>query len=192
MLGGGRKAKDSSERRVEWDEDNLRTHEESVLRGEYGTMKIDEPKTPFAAPGSPVVGTPEEEGLEKLYLSSREKPVATMTSSSQGGGPKTLDDLVGPDFSLDPETLPQTRFAPGEASGTKRNEAKGQVSLDGRYPEEKKKQKVFEEKRRSHYNMREALARSRALIEQELAELDDDGDEAMADRQRQLLRPKGR
>ena len=69
MPGGGRKAKDSSERRVEWDEDNLRTHEESVLRGEYGTMKIDEPKTPFAAPGSPVVGTPEEEGLEKLYLS---------------------------------------------------------------------------------------------------------------------------
>ena len=41
------------QKRVEWDEENLKVHELNVLRGEYGTMRIEEPKTPFAAPGKP-------------------------------------------------------------------------------------------------------------------------------------------
>ena len=39
------------QKHVEWDEENLRVHELNVLRGEYGTMRIEEPKTPFVAPG---------------------------------------------------------------------------------------------------------------------------------------------
>ena len=80
------------ERVVKWDESNLREHELSVLRGEYGTMRIDEPKTPFAAPGSPAAS--DDEGLEHLYLSSRGGAADQGASASSGEGRLTLDSLV--------------------------------------------------------------------------------------------------
>ncbi|QDZ20583.1 hypothetical protein HOP50_04g31030 [Chloropicon primus] len=166
------KGEGDKEKKVEWDEENLREHELSVLRGEYGTMKIDEPKTPFAAPGSPAAS---DEGLEKLYLSSREKGGGEASASRGVDRALTLDDVVAPypavevmrDVSLDDSSFPRTRFAPG-------NKGQASTELEPRYPEEKKKQKLFEEKRRMHYNMKEALQRSRQMIEEELRELEDD------------------
>ena len=166
------------ERVVKWDESNLREHELSVLRGEYGTMRIDEPKTPFAAPGSPAAS--DDEGLEHLYLSSRGGAADQGASASSGEGRLTLDSLVAhvpSDASLDPTSLPRTRFMPGPESGAKREPLERSASLEHRNPEEQKKQKKFEEKRRMHYNMREALQRSRQMIEEEMRQLEEEEEE---------------
>mmetsp|Transcript_13803 Transcript_13803/g.26506 ORF Transcript_13803/g.26506 Transcript_13803/m.26506 type:complete len:158 (+) Transcript_13803:46-519(+) len=121
----------TQQKHVEWDEENLRVHELNVLRGEYGTMRIEEPKTPFVAPASPAAS---EDGFETLYLSSRGAESGGGASSSAAsrslalgdvGGEAaegqehqtkvptkalTLDDIVVPqDISLDASSMPKVR-----------------------------------------------------------------------------------
>ena len=51
-------------KKVYFDESNLKEHEDCVKRGEYGTMKIEEPKTPFARPASPADSASEHSGSD--------------------------------------------------------------------------------------------------------------------------------
>ena len=61
---------------------------------------------------------------------------------------------------------------PQWATGSKRGERA--EHLEQREPDESKKQKLFEQKRKQHYNMKEALAQARKMIEMEEDEMEDD------------------
>ncbi len=157
-LKSGEGAEAEQERHVEWDEANLREHELSVLRGEYGTMRIDEPKTPFVA-GSPAAS---EEGVEFMKMHSE---VEEASEEGPSGAPPSPPQH---DASLD--------AIPGGPLPLKRPESERPTTLDGIVvPQRDPKQRRFEEKRKTHYNMRNALQQGRLMMMEE--DEDDEDDE---------------
>lgn len=131
-------------RGVAFDEGNLEANAAAAARGEYGTMKIGEPDTPFAEAVDP------------------EAEVAAVEAEAEvrrgGVVPMALED---------PEGLPGVPGAgPGVAGGDTDMRTPGGEGGEAReavMTEEEEaaiKRQLFEAKRKSHYNMGSALRRA--------------------------------
>ena len=137
--GRGGRAGPPGRRGVAFDEGNLEANAAAAARGEYGTMKIGEPDTPFAERCDP----------------DEEVAAAEAAAAAGGGGaaavPMALED---PEFPL------PGPGSEGEPAGGDDGDAA--MHTPGGLSEEDEasiKRALFEAKRKAHYNMGTALRR---------------------------------
>lgn len=150
-------ANDENQQRLKWDEANLYLTEQE----RSSTMKITEPKTPYAKQYNPAEDPDDDEDM------------------ADGRG----EDIPGLSLGEPEEEVPEDEF------GNSRKTSKVHVSdedatplhdadgdLLGMTPEEREKHRRFEELRKKHYEMREAVG---LLGHPEVVdEVEDDDDEA--------------
>ena len=150
--------------RLKWDEANLYLTEQE----KSSTMKIDEPKTPYAKHYDP---TEDEAELHALDADDLMVDELEMEKSRPGKSSKAKEEEI-PGLSLgEPEeAIPEREF---DENG-KRVHVTGEEHV-GLSAEEIEKHKKFEEMRKKHYEMRNVAS----LLAHHEDEVDDDGDEEM-------------
>jgi len=157
--------------RLKWDEANLYLTEQE----KSSTMKIDEPKTPYAKHYDPTEDDDEMQMLDanEIVVDELDKARA---SQSPGKSSRAKEDEI-PGLSLgDPEeAVPEKEFDE-HSRKEKAVHVNGEEHL-GLSQEELEKHKKFEEMRKKHYEMKNVA--NLLGHPEELDELDDDGDEAM-------------
>eukprot|EP01137_Pigoraptor_chileana_P018196 Opistho-2@77310 len=144
---------DPHQKILKWDEDNLQRHE-AAADVEYGTMKIDEPKTPY-----------------QVY-----EPATDVDIPLELGDPLQPRSRVGSVEHLDAEDIAQRL---GSSSRQRRvsvtSDTDDSDDSDGAHAEDdedtKRKHAEFAKHRKEHYNMRAALLNKN---------FDDDEDDAAA------------
>lgn len=154
--------------RLKWDEANLYLTEQE----KSSTMKIDEPKTPYAKHYDPA-----EDEEEIRTLDAREIVVDELDREHKS--PKTSrgareDDIPGLSLGEPEEAVPE-----GEFQGERKEKAvhvSGEEHV-GSSAEEQEKHRRFEEMRKKHYEMKNVA--SLLGHPEELDALDEDGDEEM-------------
>ncbi|KAL8711488.1 MAG: hypothetical protein Q9220_004146 [cf. Caloplaca sp. 1 TL-2023] len=177
-----------AEGRLKWDEANLYLAEQE----KSATMKIDEPKTPYARRYEPT----EEEEAEMRMLDAEDLKVDELdkvkAERGRGGGSTSMKEGDIPDFELGEPEEPFSMDGGSNnggglsRSGSQRGEK--QVVVDkvrdgghhgeenvGLSAEEREKHRQFEERRKQHYEMKDV--KDLLAHPEELDELDDD-DEA--------------
>lgn len=149
--------------RIKWDEANLYLTEQERT----STMKITEPKTPYAKHYDPAEDPSDDEGISGgATLDAKEGETASASASAAGAVKKTKkaqgeDDI--PVMSLgDPEEdVPEVPADEVEMANKKRKHSGSRVHVvdeeeqAGLSPEEREKHRRFEEMRKKHYEMKE-------------------------------------
>ena len=136
--GGGGRAGAPGRRGVAFDEGNLEANAAAAARGEYGTMKIGEPDTPFAEacdPDEEVAAAEAAAAAAPMALEDPEFPVPGPGSESEPAA------VAGGDAEM------HTPGGAGEEEGMSEEEM---AAI---------KRELFEAKRKAHYNMGTALRR---------------------------------
>ncbi|KAI9047301.1 hypothetical protein LZ554_008749 [Drepanopeziza brunnea f. sp. 'monogermtubi'] len=163
--------------RLKWDEANLYLTEQE----KSSTMKIDEPKTPYARQYDP---TEDEEELrmidtEDIMVDELDKTRAVSGSSgSKAKASKAKeDDIPGLSLGEPEEDVPERESV--DEHGKRKEKAvyvRGEEHV-GLSEEEQEKHRKFEEARKRHYEMKNVAG----LLghPEELDELDDEGDADM-------------
>lgn len=159
---GGRDAgaaDDENNPRLKWDEANLYLTEQE----KSSTMKIDEPKTPYAQRYDP-----EEDEAEMRTLDADDLVVDELDRVGGGRSRTREDEIPGLELGEPEEAIPELRD--GESRVSRSGSVKGdkQVVVDpaedglgghgegaGWSAEEREKHRKFEEMRRKHYEMKE-------------------------------------
>jgi len=154
--------------RLKWDEANLYLTEQE----KNSTMKIDEPKTPYAKHYDPAE---DEEELHTLDADDLMVDELEMERARHGHSPgknskSREEEIPGLSLGEPEEAVPEREF---DENG-KRVHVTGEEHV-GLSQEEIEKHKKFEEMRKKHYEMRNVA--SMLAHPEELA--DDDGDEDM-------------
>ncbi|KAK9468470.1 hypothetical protein V1512DRAFT_259565 [Lipomyces arxii] len=166
--GGGADEDGESGARLKWDEANIYLTEQERT----ATMKITEPKTPYA---HSVDMDLEDDEIDALDYS------AEMTLNGVNGVKKMKEDVPSLDLGEPEETVPVPRFSSATIVS---DEGERRISLDEQegpvenLPEdEEEKHKRFEEMRKRHYEMKDALKLAHQLQVQHEDEDDDDDDD---------------
>lgn len=159
--------------RLKWDEANLYLTEQE----KSSTMKIDEPKTPYAAHYDPETDADELRELDAKDIVVDELDAARHPEKSHRMARE--DDIPGLELGEPEEALPEMeRGHSAKAVHVKDAEETAKADNVGISEEEKEKHRRFEEMRKRHYEMREVahhLGHAEGLEEEE----DADGDVAM-------------
>ncbi|KAL3423141.1 glc8 protein [Phlyctema vagabunda] len=172
---------DENNQRLKWDEANLYLTEQE----KSATMKIDEPKTPYAKHYEP---SEDEEEEEVPMLDADEIMVDELDAAREG---KTIkkskksreDDIPGLSLGEPEEAIPENEFEDSNEKGHRAHDKA--VHVDDPIPdgqenwtkEEREKHRKFEELRKKHYEMKNVA--SLLGHPEELDEIDEDGDEPM-------------
>jgi protein phosphatase inhibitor 2 len=179
---------DESGQRLKWDEANLYLTEQE----KNSTMKIDEPKTPYARRYDPTEDEEEMRGIDAQEV------VVGELEAAHGGANKSSrsareDEIPGLSLGEPEEAVPENEFGDHEMGGTGMErtassgsgkavhvseEALSDTDNIGLSREEKEKHRRFEELRKRHYEMKnvaDLLGHPEDL--DEIA--DEDGDEVM-------------
>lgn len=152
--------------RLKWDEANLYLTEQE----KSSTMKIDEPKTPYAKHYDPAE---DEEEIRTLDADADDIMVDELDMGSRRGLAPREEEIPG--LSLgDPEEMYHEESEGKKAVHVKQPPEPEHVGLS---KEEVEKHKKFEEMRKKHYEMRNVA--SMLAHPEELDVLDEDGDEEM-------------
>jgi protein phosphatase inhibitor 2 len=152
--------------RLKWDEANLYLTEQE----KSSTMKIDEPKTPYAKHYDP---TEDEE--EMRTLDAQDIIVDELDRKSPKLSRAKEDEIPGLSLGEPEEAVPENEFDDG-ARKEKAVHVAGEEHI-GLSKEEQEKHRKFEEMRKKHYEMKNVA--SLLGHPEELDALDDDGDEEM-------------
>ncbi|KAE8447848.1 hypothetical protein EG329_010077 [Mollisiaceae sp. DMI_Dod_QoI] len=160
---------DADGMRLKWDEANLYLTEQE----KNSTMKIDEPKTPFAGHYDPT-----EDEDEMRILDADDIVVDELDKVRAGRSPgkpsrAKEDDIPGLSLGEPEEAVPEQDF---DEHAKKAVHVSGEEHV-GLSEEEREKHKKFEEMRKKHYEMKNVA--SMLGHPEELDDLDDDGDEEM-------------
>ena len=150
--------------RLKWDEANLYLTEQE----KNSTMKIDEPKTPYAKHYDPM-----EDDKEMRTLDAQDIIVDELDRKSpkMSRGAKE-DEIPGLSLGEPEEAIPEN-----DEHREKAVHVAGEEHV-GLSKEEQEKHRKFEEMRKKHYEMKN-VASLLGHPEAELDALDDDGDEEM-------------
>ncbi|EGS18453.1 uncharacterized protein CTHT_0050510 [Thermochaetoides thermophila DSM 1495] len=157
--------------RLKWDEANLYLTEQERT----STMKINEPKTPYARHYDPA----EDPSDEDEPLESEHADGEGSTAQSSRRRPGADDEIPGLSLGEPEEEVPEHEFAPrpravhvnSNESGHDADEKEYEVGLSA---EEREKHRRFEEMRKKHYEMKNVAA---LLGHPEKLEVDDDEEE---------------
>jgi len=172
---------DENVMRLKWDEANIYLTEQE----KSATMKIDEPKTPYAGRYDPAEDEDEIRQLDADEIVVDELDKARMESSKSKSRHAKQDDI--PDLSLgEPEeAVPESEFDDDNGTGMKRSGSQ-RVHVNENDPhahenvglsaEEREKHKRFEEMRKKHYEMKNV---ANMLGHPEAIDVDEEGDEEM-------------
>ncbi len=160
--------------RLKWDEANLYLTEQE----KNSTMKIDEPKTPYAKQYDP---TEDEEELrmidtDEIMVDELDKARAGVSPGKSARAKE--DDIPGLSLGEPEEDVPEHLHELDE-HGHKKEKAvhvRGEEHV-GLSEEEQEKHRKFEEMRKKHYEMKNVA--NLLGHPEELDEIDDDGDENM-------------
>lgn len=175
---------EESSMRLKWDEANLYFTEQE----KSSTMKIDEPKTPYAQRYDPSEDDEEIRTLDADEILVDEKDKLDSGSASSKKRHAHEDDIPGLDLGEPEEMVPEHDI--GEAprmvrsrSGSSRSGEKSVHVKDedaehnvGASKEEQEKHKKFEEMRKRHYEMKDVAS---LLSHPEDAVVDEDEDDDM-------------
>lgn len=140
----------SRRERVQWDEANL--EENDRIKDELRPRKCDEPKTPYHGP----LDTDEELSLEEAGMSplaldeEEEVTQARPEHARHPNGSVPLQEVV--------DSLP-------EPNGEQYIDRSRQPSLESGSSGENAKKQRFQEQRKKHYKMRDALERGKQLTQ---------------------------
>lgn len=159
--------------RLKWDEANLYLTEQE----KSSTMKIDEPKTPYAKHYDPAEDEDELRTLdaEEIIVDELDKARAEGRSPANRGRAKE-EEIPGLNLGEPEEAVPENEFDEHVSKKEKAVHVSGEEHI-GLSQEEREKHKRFEEMRKKHYEMKNVA--SLLGHPEELDELDDDGDEPM-------------
>jgi protein phosphatase inhibitor 2 len=181
---------EESSQRLKWDEANLYLTEQERT----STMKINEPKTPYAKHYDPTEDPSDaedfDEGTDTAMADSHSAlgPAGSQSDRKGYGGPGGEDDIPGLSLGEPEEAVPEGEFAPpssrgeGEAAGKKEKavhvddagSGHDDDEMVGLSAEEREKHRRFEEMRKKHYEMKNVAH----LLGHPEEELDDDDEEA--------------
>lgn len=161
--------------RLKWDEVNLYLTEQERT----STMKIDEPKTPYAKHYDPTED-PSDEDDELEEAGAADAPARDRKTARPG----TEDDIPGLSLGEPEEEVPERPALParrhsGEKTVHVDEEAvtpSAEEELVGISPEEREKHRKFEEMRKRHYEMRnvaDILAHPEAIPDDEASSSDE-------------------
>lgn len=155
--------------RLKWDEANLYLTEQERT----STMKIDEPKTPYAKHYDPAEDpSDDEEMAEPIDPDNIDMDRLDGVPGASGQGrrkrPGTEDEIPGLSLGEPEEAVPENEYS-GEPSSPKRPRAvhvdstgsghdTDSEDLAGLSPEEREKHRRFEELRKKHYEMKNVAA----------------------------------
>ncbi|KAK2623782.1 hypothetical protein QTJ16_006963 [Diplocarpon rosae] len=161
---------DEQQMRLKWDEANLYLTEQE----KNSTMKIDEPKTPYAKQYDP---TEDEDELrmidtDEIIVDELDKARAGLSPGKAARAKE--DDIPGLSLGDPEEDIPSAQEA--DEHGTRKEKAvhvRGEEHV-GLSVEEQEKHRKFEEMRKKHYEMKNV-----ASLLGHPEDLDDDGDENM-------------
>jgi len=157
--GHGASPEDDSNPRLKWDEANLYLTEQE----KSSTMKIDEPKTPYAKRYEP-----EEDEAEMRTLDADDLVVDELDRVGGGRSRTKEDEIPGLELGEPEEAIPES--LDGESRVSRSGSVKGdkQVVVDpaedglgghgenvGWSAEEREKHRKFEEMRKKHYEMKD-------------------------------------
>ncbi|MCJ1352442.1 MAG: hypothetical protein MMC33_002426 [Icmadophila ericetorum] len=146
---------DENNPRLKWDEVNLYLTEQE----KSSTMKIDEPKTPYAKRYDP-----EEDSEEMRTLDTDDIMVDELDKARSSGRTRTREDQIpGLELGEPEEPVPDTGLdRSGSVKGEKQVVVDPSVDAEGGHGEfegwsreEMEKHKKFEEMRKKHYEMKE-------------------------------------
>jgi protein phosphatase inhibitor 2 len=143
--------------RLKWDEANLYLTEQE----KSSTMKIDEPKTPYAKRYDPAEDEEEMHTLDADDILVDELDKVKGTSSGMKMRNAREDEIPGLSLGEPEEAVPDTMDAePMERSGSHRSDKAVHVNDDlpdtvGLSAEEREKHRKFEEMRKKHYEMKD-------------------------------------
>ncbi|KAF2229230.1 hypothetical protein EV356DRAFT_496319 [Viridothelium virens] len=175
---------DENNPRLKWDEANLYLNEQQ----QDSTMKITEPKTPYAKQYDPSEDPDEEEevvALNPAEIAVDELEMSKTSSSAGRNGSKSgqakTDEIPGLDIGE-----PEMEGVEHEGEGEKRvmvdpDAPEGDVGRHGENemnmnPEELEEHRKFEEKRKKHYEMKDV--KNLLGHPEELDEMDEEDEEA--------------
>jgi protein phosphatase inhibitor 2 len=154
--------------RLKWDEANLYLTEQE----KNSTMKIDEPKTPYAKHYDP---TEDEEEIR--MLDTDEIMVDELDKARSGRSPRSSrareEEIPGLSLGEPEEEIPDHEIDDHSTKKEKAVHVKGEEHV-GFSKEEQEKHKKFEEMRKKHYEMKNV-----ANLLGHPDDLDEDGDEGM-------------
>lgn len=158
-----------SSQRLKWDEANLYLTEQE----RSSTMKIDEPKTPYAKHYDPAEDPSDEEDNDVAVEDDGPRHKSSRT--------RPEDDIPGLSLGEPEEEIPEASAArsPGEKTVHVDEDSVGHASdldLAGLSPEEREKHRKFEELRKKHYEMKNVAQ----LLGHPEDTLDDDEDDDSA------------
>lgn len=156
--------------RLKWDEANLYLTEQE----KNSTMKIDEPKTPYAKHYDPADDEDEVRMLDAGEIVVDELDKRDSRSPGRSGRSKE-EDIPGLSLGEPEEAIPEQ-----DLDDFPRKESRVHVAGEdhvGLSKEEQEKHRKFEEMRKKHYEMKNVA--SILGHPEELDEIDDDGDDDM-------------
>ena len=156
--------------RLKWDEANLYLTEQE----KSSTMKIDEPKTPYAKHYDPAEDEDEVHALDadEIMVDELEMSKARQGRSPGKSAKAKEEEIPGLSLGEPEEAVPEQDFGEGE----RKVHVTGEEHV-GLSAEEREKHRKFEEMRKRHYEMKNV-----AILlghPEELEALDEDGDEEM-------------
>ncbi|KAL7795291.1 hypothetical protein V8C37DRAFT_373990 [Trichoderma ceciliae] len=168
-----------SAQRLKWDEANLYLTEQERT----STMKITEPKTPYAKHYDPTEDPSDDDNDEE----EGQGGLDGAASGRKTQRPRTEDDIPGLSLGEPEEEIPE-RPAPATRSSSEKTVHVDKESVTpsaeegmlGLSPEEQEKHRKFEEARKKHYEMKNVahiLGHPEAIPDDDDDDNDDDDDE---------------
>ncbi|XMA09883.1 hypothetical protein WAI453_002674 [Rhynchosporium graminicola] len=163
---------DDQNMRLKWDEANLYLTEQE----KNSTMKIDEPKTPYAKQYDPTEDEDEIRTIDADEIMVDELDKARAGVSPGKSAKAKEDDIPGLSLGEPEEDIPESHHELDEHGHKKAVHVRGEEHV-GLSAEEQEKHRKFEEMRKRHYEMKNVA--NLLGHPEELDDLDDDGDNDM-------------
>ena len=163
--------------RLKWDEANLYLTEQE----KSATMKIDEPKTPYAPRYDPDEDVDELRALDarELVVDELDSKTKSPTRASRSQHRVAREDEIpGLELGEPEEEVPA--LMPGERKAVHVDDKAARQENVGPSEEEREKHRRFEEMRKRHYEMREVASHLGHV--EGLDDEDEDGDVTMGDK----------